>query len=109
LDILVTGRATDARQIKNRTGVSPEVFGAWFTGFGKLEGFTAQKDVRIVNPSDGLTEMYTQRANVLERHIKAVRDAKGGGKKDGAKKDEAKKDEPKKDEAKKQEPKKDEA
>lgn len=108
LDILVTGRATDARQIKNRSGVSPEVFGAWFTGYGKLEGFTAQKDVRIVNPSDGLMELYNQRANLLERHIKAVRDAKGGGepKKDEAKKDEAKKEEPKKDESKKDEAKK---
>jgi hypothetical protein len=85
LDVLITGRATDARQIKKRAGVSPEVFGAWFTGYGKLEGFTAQKDVRIVNPSDGLTELFTQRANVLERHIKAVRDAKGddGNKKAG--------------------------
>jgi hypothetical protein len=109
LDILITGRATDARQIKNHTGVSPEVFAAWFTGFGKLEGFTAQKDVRIVNPSDGLTEMYTQRASVLERHIKAVRDAKGGeAKKDEPKKDDAKKEEPKKEEPKKEEPKKEE-
>ncbi|MDR3638591.1 MAG: hypothetical protein P4L84_32600 [Isosphaeraceae bacterium] len=78
LEILITGRATDARQLKNRTGVSPEVFGAWFTGHGKLEGFTAQKDVRIVNPSEGLSELYAQRASVLDRHIKAVRDAKAG-------------------------------
>ena len=94
LDILITGRAIDARQIKKRSGVSPEVFAAWFTGHGKLEGFTAQKDIRIVNPSAGLTEMYTQRANILERHIKAVREAEDAKKKadgDKMKAEEAKK------------------
>ena len=40
LDILITGRATDLRTLKNTTAkkpyaVSPEVFGAWFTGYGK--------------------------------------------------------------------------
>jgi hypothetical protein len=108
LDILITGRAADEKALKDQTGVSPEVFGAWYTGFGKTAGITATKDVRIVPPSKGLTDWYKQRAEVLSRHIKAVRDAKGpSAKKD----DEAKpKDEPKKDdEAKKDEPKKDES
>ena len=39
LDILITGRATDARTLKNASAkkpyaVSPEVFAAWFTGYG---------------------------------------------------------------------------
>ncbi len=107
LDILITGRATDEKTLKDQTGVSPEVFGAWYTGFGKVEGITPTKDVRIVPPSKGLTDWYKQRAEILNRHIKAVRDAKGpAAKKD----DEAKpKDEPKKEETKKDEPKKDEA
>ncbi len=91
LDILITGRAVDAREIKKHTGVSPEVFAAWFTGHGKLEGFTAQKDVRIVNPSEGLKEMFDQRANLLARHIKAVKDAKSAD--DAKKKEEAAKKE----------------
>ena len=60
LDILVTGRATDARTLKNATakkpyGVSPEVFAAWFTGYGTqaFESVDYVKDLRIVNPSGG--------------------------------------------------------
>src|SRR5262249_58724133 len=34
LDILITGRANDESTLKAKTGVSPEVFGAWFTGYG---------------------------------------------------------------------------
>ena len=46
LDILITGRATDLRTLKNTTAkkpyaVSPEVFGAWFTGYGKKDLSTA--------------------------------------------------------------------
>lgn len=41
LDLLITGRATDLRELKKpaaeRIGVSPEVFGAWFTGQGKAK------------------------------------------------------------------------
>ena len=111
LDILITGRATDARGLKAKTGVSPEVFGAWFTGYGKstMKDVTPQKDVRIIQPSKGLTEWYTQRANILNRHIEAVRKAKGDtAKKEEPKKEDVKKEEPKKDEVKKEEPKKDE-
>jgi hypothetical protein len=97
LDILITGRATDEKTLKDRTGVSPEVFGAWYTNFGKTEGIVAQKDVRIIPPSKGLTAWYQQRADILNRHIKAVRDAKGPSAK---KAEEEKKDEPKKDESK---------
>ncbi len=122
LDILITGRATDERTLKARHGANPEVFGAWFSGYGKsTSGLTAQKDVRIIQPADGLKDWYDQRAAMLNRHIDAVRKAKGTpaktanepkkdeAKKDEAKKDEAKKDEAKKDEAKKDAPKKDEA
>ena len=108
LDILVTGRAIDERTVRARTGVSPEVFGAWFTGYGKLEGFTAQKDVRIIQPTPGLKQLYDQRANILNRHIEAVRKAKGPAptpKAEEPKKEEMKKEAPKAEEPKKEEPK----
>ncbi len=89
LDILITGRATDVNAVKNHTGVSPEVFGAWYTGYGKLEGHSPEKDVRIVNPSAGLRSWYDQRATILTRHIEAVRKEKGNAAR--AKEDEAKK------------------
>jgi outer membrane biosynthesis protein TonB len=77
LDILVTGRATDKKALKAQKGVSPEVFGAWFTGYAPpLEGITAQGDVRIVQPSQGLKDLYDARAGVLSRHLDAVRKAK---------------------------------
>jgi hypothetical protein len=82
LDILITGRATDARTLKN-TGakkpyaVSPEVFCAWFTGYGKMEGIDYVHDVRIVNPSAGLKQWYDQRANILTTYIAEIRKAKG--------------------------------
>ncbi len=77
LDILVTGRATDKKALKDKKGVSPEVFGAWFTGYAPpLEGITAQGDVRIVQPSQGLKDLYDARAGVLNRHIDAVKKAK---------------------------------
>ena len=67
LDILINGRATDTRTLKNTAAkkpyaVSPEVFGAWFTGYGKLEGINYADDVRIINPSAGLKQWYDQRA-----------------------------------------------
>lgn len=116
LDILITGRAIDARTVKKSGGtppfaVSPEVFGAWFTGYGKTEGVNYQKDVRIINPSAGLKQWYDQRASILNSHIEAVRKAKGPAPeaRKEAPKPEAKKEEPKKDapkpEAKKEEPK----
>jgi hypothetical protein len=77
MDILVTGRAVDKRDLKAHRGVSPEVFGAWFTNYAPpMEGVTAQADVRIVQPSQGLKELYDNRAGVLSRHIEAVRKAK---------------------------------
>jgi hypothetical protein len=105
LDILITGRATDTRTLKNTTAkkpyaVSPEVFGAWFTGYGKLEGINYAEDVRIINPSAGLKQWYDQRARILEQYIQEIRKAKGPAatpKKDDAKPAETKKaEEPKK-------------
>jgi hypothetical protein len=108
LDILITGRATDARTLKNTAakkpyGVSPEVMAAWFTGYGKLEGVDYVHDVRIVNPSAGLKQWYDQRAAILRQYIEEIRKAKGPGptpKPDATKPAEAKKAE----EAKKTEP-----
>jgi hypothetical protein len=105
LDILITGRANDASTLKARTGVSPEVFGAWFTGYGKtkdLPDVVATNDVRITQPSAGLKAWYEQRASILNSEIEAVRKSLGtpAKAKDEPKKDETKKDETKKDEAK---------
>jgi len=82
LDILITSRATDARTLKSAAAkkpypVSPEVFGAWFTGYGKMEGINPQSDVRIVNPSAGLKQWYDQRAGFLNNEIAEVRKSKG--------------------------------
>jgi hypothetical protein len=84
LDILVTGRATDARTLKNASAkkpyaVSPEVFAAWFTGYGAqgFEGVDYVKDVRIVQPSAGLKALFDQRAAILRNEIAEVRKAKG--------------------------------
>jgi pentapeptide MXKDX repeat protein len=107
LDILITGRANDEAALKARTGVSPEVFGAWFSGYGKSQGIDPSKDVRIVPPSSGLKTFYNDRANILNRHIKAVRDAKPAKPKEETKKEETKKEETK-EEVKKEEPKKEE-
>jgi hypothetical protein len=105
LDILITGRALDTRALKNATAkkpyaVSPEVFGAWFTGYGKLEGINYAEDVRIINPSAGLKQWYDQRARFLDHYIEEIRKAKGPAatpKKDETKPAEAKKvDAPKK-------------
>ena len=81
LDILITSRVTDLRTLKNTTAkkpyaVSPEVFGAWFTGYGTLEGFDYVHDVRIVNPSAGLKQWYDQRAAILRNAIAEVRKTK---------------------------------
>ncbi len=79
LDILITGRATDARTLKGPKpyGVSPEVFGAWFTGFGKMDGINYNEDLRIMHPSAGLKQWYEQRARILEQYIQEARKAKG--------------------------------
>jgi hypothetical protein len=71
MDIILTGQANDVAALKLVTkddpeaGVSPEVFGAWFTNQGKMEGITAEKNVRIVPPSKGLAEMYSARATIF--------------------------------------------
>jgi outer membrane biosynthesis protein TonB len=119
LDILLTGRADDAVKLKARTdanpevGVSPEVFGAWFTGQGKMEGVVAEKNVRIVPPSKGLSDYYRTRATIFGPLLAEAR--KNAPKPAEPPKDEAKpaeetKDEqPKAEEAKPAEEKKDEA
>jgi hypothetical protein len=76
LDILITGRATDEAAVKARTGVSPEVFGAWFTHYGQVSGVTPQTDIRIIQPSAGLQTWYDQRAAKLNAEIDALRKAK---------------------------------
>ena len=117
LDILLTGRATDLRTVKNTTAkkpyaVSPEVFGAWFTGYFKkdLESINYAEDIRIINPSAGLKLSYDTRAQILEQYIQEIRKTKGPApKKEEAKPAETKKaEEPKKIEtpAKPAEPKK---
>jgi hypothetical protein len=126
LEILLTGRATDARTLKAKlealkanpndspeAGLDPEAFGAWWTGSGKLEGATAEKNVRIMQPSKGLQDFYDRRASELKAQIAEIRKTRPAPapkeevKKDETKKDETKKEEPKKDEAKKDETKKD--
>jgi hypothetical protein len=108
LDILITGRATDLRTVKNTAAkkpyaVSPEVFGAWFTGYFKkdLEGINFAEDIRIINPSAGLKQSYDSRAQILEQYMQEIRKAKGPApKKEEAKPAETKKvEEPKKTEA----------
>jgi hypothetical protein len=82
LDILVEGRATDARTLKSATakkpyGVTPEVFAAWFTGYGsqafESTGINYVNDVRIVRPSDGLKAFFDKRAAILRNEIAEVR------------------------------------
>ncbi len=88
LDILLTGQAHDltvlkakADELKAKTakvpdvGVSPEVFGAWHTGFGKLEGISAMDDVRIIPPSKGLTDWYRKKADVFKPLLEEARKA----------------------------------
>jgi hypothetical protein len=105
LDILITGRATDKLTLKNTAAkkpyaVSPEVFGAWFTGYGKVDGINYAEDVRIINPSQGLKQWYDTRARLLDQYIQEIRKAKAPAptpKKEEAKPAETKKvEEPKK-------------
>ena len=90
LDILVTGRAVDLRELKAtpRRGVSPEVFAAWFTGYGgkNIEGVKQETDVRIVVPSKGLKAYNDERSRLMNRHIDAVRKAKATTKTDAEEK-----------------------
>jgi hypothetical protein len=84
LDILITGRATDARTLKNASAkkpyaVSPEVFAAWFTSYAApgFESVDYVKDVRIMPPSAGLKSLFDQRAALMRNAIAEVRKAKG--------------------------------
>jgi hypothetical protein len=115
LDILITGRAIDARTLKARKGASPEVFAAWYTGYGKASSGMKATEVKITNPSEGLKTFFDERAAILNQYIDAIRKAKGtpakpaDAKKEEPKKEEPKKEEPKKEEPKKEEPKKEDA
>ncbi len=82
LDILVFGYAIDQREYakdaKDRVGVSPEVFGAWFSGYGKKEAnpsLIPQDEVRIFQPSKGLKKLYDQKATVFNSLLEAARKA----------------------------------
>ena len=46
-------RRPHAQGTKKPYGMSPEVFGAWFTGFGKTEGINYETDLRIMHPAPG--------------------------------------------------------
>ena len=83
--IAITVKNTTA---KKPYAVSPEVFCAWFTGYGKMEGIDYVHDVRIINPSAGLKQLYDQRASILRNYIDEIRKAKGPA--PTPKKDEAK-------------------
>jgi hypothetical protein len=79
LDLLVNGYAIDKRDLTAtpKRGVSPEVFAAWFTGFGNRDlNVNYEADVRIVQPSKGLKKYYDTRAQLLNKHIEMVRKAK---------------------------------
>ncbi len=56
--------------------MSPEVFGAWFTGYGKMDEINYRDDVRIMPPSEGLKQWYDQRARILEQYIQEIRKTK---------------------------------
>ncbi len=82
LDLLINGRVTDARILKapkppgQPYGLTPEVFGAWFTGYGKMDGINYVDDVRVMHPSQGLKQWYDQRARILEQYIQEIRKTK---------------------------------
>lgn len=99
MDILITGRATDARTLKNPAkkkngfyGVSPEVFAAWFTGYQApgFENIDYVKELRITWPSDGLKAYFDQRAVIFREAIAEARKARGPAPKPAEKKPEAK-------------------
>lgn len=82
LDLLINERVTDARILKAPKkpgipyGMTPEVFGAWFTGYGKMDEINYREDVRIVPPSEGLKQFYDQCARILEQYIQEIRKTK---------------------------------
>lgn len=125
LDILILGQANDGAVLKAKldelkadpnaspeAGLSPEVFGAWFSMQGKMDGVDLGKNIRIVHPSKGLLEWYAARAKIFDRHIAEVRKTMGtpeAAKAAETPKDEAKAAETPKDETKPTETPKDEA
>jgi outer membrane biosynthesis protein TonB len=77
VDLLATGRALDKRELKAGKGVSPEVFGGWFTRQNTpMEGITAQADVRIFQPSMGLQDLYDARSGLLLSYMDTYKKAK---------------------------------
>ena len=84
LDLLIQGYAVDRRDLKAtpKRGVSPEVFAAWWTGWGNrdLEGVNYESDVRIVMPSKGLKKAYDARAQLLNEYIEIVKKEKNDSK-----------------------------
>jgi hypothetical protein len=84
LDLLIQGYAVDARDVKKiPIAVSPEVFAAWFTGFGGKGGtdkINYINELRIVNPSKGLQVMFDARAKLLNQHMDMVRKANADAK-----------------------------
>ena len=82
LDILIDGRTMDARILKGPKppglpyGLTPEIFGAWFTGYGNLDEINYKDDVRVMQPSAGLKKWYDQRARILEQYIQEIRKTK---------------------------------
>ncbi len=103
LDILITGRATDLRTLKNTTAkkpyaVSPEVFGAWFTGYGKTRGHQLRGGRSDHQPQRRPQAVVRLARRILEQYIQEIRKAKGPApKKEESKPAETKKaEEPKK-------------
>lgn len=76
LDFLIDGKVDDVTQIKNHSGVSPEVFGAWFTEHGKLDSYVAAKDIRIMKPEHGLADYYCRRREAFKGFLEEARKSK---------------------------------
>jgi len=82
LEILPHRRANDVAALKDRNegraeaGVSPEVFGAWFTGQGKMDGITAELNVSRDAPVEGLSELYKLRQDLMLPLLIEARKAK---------------------------------
>jgi outer membrane biosynthesis protein TonB len=90
LDILVNGYANDRATLKAKldelkakpdvspeAGLSPEAFGAWFTGHAQMEGVTPEKNVRIMPPSKGLKDYYDRRDALFAPLIAEARKTRG--------------------------------
>jgi hypothetical protein len=84
LDILINGHAYDARTLKDPAAknnkpqpywfVTPEVFAAWFTGYGKPEvKINPAYDLRIMNPAAGLKHFYDMRAELIRHEMEVIR------------------------------------